>query len=112
MKKLTKVSKSEFPISETANSVEEYGQLVWNSMFDVFMGVGNKELSPNVGYWIAGDLLEPMKVGEPVKMMRYIRNGVKCEGIFYTTPIEEIFDGGFTTANSVYKLEEYNDSIS
>lgn len=113
MKKLTKIAVGDFPLVESANTLEEYGASVWNSLFTLF----ENHSSPPVDYWVAGDIIGEVTVGEPLKMYRHIRNDVKVEGIFYTSPVRELIKNsekeliGFSTANSVYRVENY-DGIS
>ena len=105
MKKLTKLDISENPLVESAGTLEEYGKSVWDSLGQ--LSINNDHLSPNVGYWVAGDILEGPVVGESLKMMRYIRNGIEVTGLFYTSPVVKIDGDYFTTGNSLYKIEDY-----
>jgi hypothetical protein len=112
MKKLTKIDTNEFPLVESAKTIEEYGASVWNSPFTLF----ENHLSPPIDYWVAGDIVGDIECGEPLKMKRYIRNGVEVEGIFYTSPVETIHGVKdeityIETKNSLYKIEEY-DAVS
>lgn len=105
MKKITKLDIPENPSVESAATVEQYGSSVWDSLFK--MSIADDHLSPNVGYWIAGDILDGPTVGEPVRIMRYIRNGAETTGLFYTSRVVSIDGDYFTTKNSIYKIEEY-----
>jgi len=105
MKKLTKIDKCDIPNVQSAQTVEEYGASVWDSLFKA--SISEDHLSPNVGYWVAGDILEGPEVGQSLKMMRYIRNDVKCPGLFYTSPVTIVDGDYFTTTNSIYKIEDY-----
>lgn len=58
------------------------------------------------GYTVLGAYDKPPTVGQPFAMWRYERNGVKVFGQFTTSPVTKVYDGGFETENSVYKLEQ------
>jgi hypothetical protein len=61
----------------------------------------------DVGYTIIGDLIFPIKVGNPIQVLRKFRNGVQCSGCFTSSVVESIEeDGLIKTQNSVYKIEE------
>lgn len=64
------------------------------------------------GYWIVGELIRPLEIGQPVIVHREMRNGVAVPGTFTTSLICEIegyptLDGAATikTENSVYRIE-------
>ena len=61
--------------------------------------------STPVNYEIEGYLLYPMKIGEAVTVHRFRRNNVAAEGLFETSPVTELTDNTFKTANSLYKYE-------
>jgi hypothetical protein len=108
MKKLTKIDTNEFPLVESAKTIEEYGASVWNSLYTLF----ENHLSPPIDYWIAGDIVGDIECGKSVVMNRKIRNGVEVDGIFYTSPVETIHREKdeityFVTKNSLYKVEDY-----
>jgi len=62
-------------------------------------------LSPNVDYWVIGEILDGPIIGESLRMFRYIRNDVEIPGVFATSPITEITENGFKKMNSVYLME-------
>lgn len=108
MKKLTKIALADFPLMESSKSIEEYGASVWNSLFTL----SGDHKSPPIDYWVAGYIVGEIKCGEPLQMMRTIRNGVETPGLFRTTPITNIGRLGdnirfIETANSLYKVEDY-----
>ena len=55
-----------------------------------------------VDYWLEGDLIYPIRVGERVQVNRTTRNGVECTGFFISSPVTLIVESTFYTANSVY----------
>jgi len=69
------------------------------------IGRSDNATSLPVDYCLIGFLAEPLKVGEACKVMRVERNGITVRGVFESTPIQELFDGGFVTQNSVYNVE-------
>ena len=109
MKKITKISTVDFPIKESAESIEEYGASVWNSLFSK-----NDEdhKSPPIDYWIAGSIIGEVECGKPLMVQRSIRNGVVVDGIFISSPIQYVLKSMdelcyITTKNSIYKIEDY-----
>ena len=58
-----------------------------------------------IEYSAEGELARPLQVGEGLIMLRDTRNGVKCPGVFQTSPIIEITRDSFMTKNSVYDYE-------
>jgi hypothetical protein len=56
------------------------------------------------GYYVLGYYIEEPVVGQPFRMVRYESNGVKAFGIMTTSPVVEIKDSSFKTANSIYQL--------
>ena len=104
MKKLTKLDVAEHPKVESANTLQEYGNSVWDLLESPIRE--QDHLSPNVGYWIIGTVLNELSVGEPLQMYRHSRNGVVVPGLFQTSLVTEIDGDYFTTTNSVYKLED------
>lgn len=94
--KITKLSPTvNFQVS-TAGSHDEYRDSLKT----------NNDVSPNVDYWVLGEILDGPIIGSPLKMFRYMRNGSEIYGLFTTSPITEITDNGFKTMNSVYLMEE------
>jgi hypothetical protein len=63
---------------------------------------GVKGKSIPVDYWLTGTLIQPITVGASVVVAREIRNGVEAPGIFQTSPVVEVTNDTFRTANSVY----------
>ena len=57
------------------------------------------------GYTVKGWLFKMPKVGEPLIVLRTECNGTIRLGRMDTTPITELTEGGFATANSVYRLD-------
>lgn len=57
-------------------------------------------------YWVKGELLKPIAIGERIVMNRSERNGILIPGIFITTPVTAIDGKVIVTANSVYHLED------
>lgn len=98
MIKVSKVKAVEGAVGTSAETIQEYRDS---------LSPGAAELSPCIDYWVAGNMLEPPEVGKCFVMNRTIRNGLTLDGIFYTTPVTEVFEGGFKTQNSVYSIEEY-----
>ncbi len=65
-----------------------------------------------VEYWMVGELTSPPLVGEKVRIIRYVRNGVICLGNYVSTRITQVVgdletdsDIIFTTQNSIYRIE-------
>lgn len=101
--KFTKLDVAPNPLCESAQSVEEYRLDLSKGWDGVFQYEG---LSPNVGYWIVGELLAEPKVGEVVRFYRHNRNGVECKGDFTSSTVTDIKGDLIFTRNSVYRLEE------
>lgn len=58
-----------------------------------------------VGYALRGILLEPLRVGAPMRVLRVERNGVPALGEFCSTAVVALRPGYFAeTSNSVYKV--------
>ncbi len=96
-KKITKINLSETTTAESAKSVEEYRS--------------SDHLSPNVGYWILGEIqVEPVVDGHMV-VYRTVRNGVACPGVFVSSKVEKVEEKHgvtyVTTANSIYLIADY-----
>jgi hypothetical protein len=107
MYKITKIKIVENPLAETAKSVEDYRESLLSDFLSPSMNVNH--LSPSIDYWVIGEILQQPIVGKSLIMDRWIRNGVPARGRFQTTEITELFEGGFKTMNSVYKIEEVTD---
>jgi hypothetical protein len=69
------------------------------------IGSRNNRESLPVDYEMIGDLLFEIEVGYPVIMRCVERNGTPCDSVFTSTPVLEITEGGFRTANSIYLME-------
>ena len=96
MKKLVKITK----IKAAENA--EYATPDWK---DYAIGKLNGNMSIPVDYYLEGYLLRDVQVGEHVLVERISRNGEKIGGFFSTSQVTEIYDGGFVTLNSVYKMD-------
>jgi len=68
-------------------------------------GADNPGVSMPVDYTIEGTLVNDIEIGEPVRVLRTKRNGIVVSGFFETSPVTKIGMEGFTTQNSVYRLE-------
>ena len=106
MKKLTKLDTAQNPRVESAQTVEEYGESIWQSLFKNTQ-FDSGHLSPSVGYSVVGEILREAVVGDSLRMMRYSRNGEVTPGVFQTSEITEVDGDYFTTMNSLYKVEDY-----
>lgn len=95
--RITKISAEEKPYAPTPD------------MSDYKAGEQNSGVSLPVKYTLTGYLRNDVEVGERLVVARDTRNGVKMQGIFSTSPVQdiELFPGGmlFHTENSVYRLE-------
>jgi len=58
-----------------------------------------------VDYVLIGFMDTPLAVGEVCKVLRIERNGTVAIGVFQSTAIQQVFDDGFVTRNSVYIVE-------
>jgi hypothetical protein len=101
MHKITKLKAVENASFPTASTTAEYRATLNEE--------SPKELSPNVDYWIIGEIIQSPVVGESMIVDRWNRNGVICRGIFQTSKIVEITETGIKTQNSEYKIEEVED---
>lgn len=70
----------------------------------------NQESLP-VEYTLEGILLKDIKIGESVSIDRRVRNGVKINGDFESSPVVKILPNGFETLNSVYLIEDAIPSV-
>jgi hypothetical protein len=59
-----------------------------------------------VAYWFEGWLVYPPIVGKRVAVLRLVRNGLRCPGVFWSTQVTSVEPGYFCTKNSVYKIAE------
>ena len=75
----------------------------WN---DWVPGALDNHGSLPVDYEMMGFLLRPIKVGEAVRLWRISRNGVKAEGLFISTPVQEVRGReSVITSNSIYEVK-------
>lgn len=95
--RLTKYAAVENPVHPSAN------------MDTYEMGVINSSVSLPIEYWLEGYLPNLIEVGKKVLVYRRVRNGVKTDGEFISTPVKEITPEGFNTQSSKYKLEVLTD---
>lgn len=58
-----------------------------------------------LGYWIEGDLVAPIQVGQSVAVRRSVRNGKHVPGLFWTSPVVAWDGQRLETANSLYRVE-------
>ena len=105
MHKLTKINVVENPQVETASDHDEYRRSILSSLHRI----DDNHLSPNVEYWVLGEITQKPEVGSFLVMDRWVRNGILARGRFSTSKITSITEDGFETMNSVYKLEEMDD---
>lgn len=109
MIKLTKININPNSEALQASTVEEYRidqeRGTWGQFYE--------GKSPPVEYWIIGEPLNELKIGESFLIDRYNRNGVIRRGRMHTSKVEKIEKDGdvtyITTANSLYKMEEVED---
>jgi len=64
------------------------------------------------GYEVEGALMEDIVPGSPVYLLRTKTNGRKALGLFETSPVTIVVDGGFETENSIYTVEEIKADIN
>jgi hypothetical protein len=100
MHKITKLKEVDGANYPAAPSHDEYRDGL-QSLDDKF--------SPNVDYWIIGELIQPPSIGHYVVVDRWVRNGVAIRGVFHSSLVTKITEDGFETQNSVYRLEEVAD---
>jgi hypothetical protein len=90
--RITKLAKVDKPRTESAKSEDYlYGQ--------------ENPLSLPTEYWLEGYLTDHIKLDQTVTVDRRIRNNVKVQGFFESTPVKFIGDNEFHTLNSIYKIE-------
>lgn len=68
-------------------------------------GVYNPTASLPVDYEILGFLVEDIRVGKPVILLRVARNGVRVLGYYQSTIVLELRGDGYVTKNSVYSVK-------
>jgi hypothetical protein len=100
MHKLTKIKTVDNPQAATASDYDKYRESLDSN---------DNHLSPNLEYWVIGEIIKKPEVGGFLVMDRWVRNGVLARGRFVTSEITSITEDGFETMNSVYKLEKTDD---
>lgn len=103
MYKITKLEICENPLVSTADSISQYRESVYRSLFTY----SSEHLSPSIGYEVIGEILQFPEVGKSVEMDRHFRNGEKIREAFITSKVTKVNGDIFTTKNSVYKIEKY-----
>lgn len=96
MHKITKLKAADNALYPTASTHDDYRESI----------ASGDNLSPNVDYWIIGEVLIGPTVGKSLLVKRYIRNGLEIPGMFNTSEITEITEDGFKTLNSEYRMEK------
>jgi len=70
---------------------------------------GNRAASPRhslpVAHAMKGVLLADVEVGKPVYLARMARNGELVDGIFTSSRVASVAQGGFTAASSIYRVK-------
>ena len=94
--KITKLSAVKNPVVQSAQSVDEYRESLHTY---------DETLSPNVDYWMIGELISGPVLGESVILQRSNRNGIEMPGVFTSSIVTKITEAGFETMNSNYKME-------
>lgn len=91
---------------------ESTAPLVRSGTWDTYRLGEVNEVSLPVDYEIEGQLIAPIAVGAAIEVLRTVRNGVQCPGVFRSSPVVRIDpeEGhglviNATTLNSVYRLE-------
>ena len=69
-------------------------------------GAINSDVSVPIDYWLIGWLVLPPQVGEPLRILRIVRDGIIFPGHFVSTLVMEIYGHEIHTMNSIYRLEE------
>jgi hypothetical protein len=64
-----------------------------------------------IDYTVEGEAQDLPKVGKSFQMMRDTRNGVRMLGVFVTSPVVEVTETTFRTANSVYDYSLLTDPV-
>jgi hypothetical protein len=69
------------------------------------LGSLKNQASLPISYTLKGYLVNPVRLGRPIQVLRIERNGVKKLGIFCSTPVVELGDHGVVeTYNSIYRV--------
>jgi len=69
------------------------------------LGSFDNQASLPISYTLKGYLMAQIDVGNPIRLLRIERNGIKALGLFESTPIVEIREEGLIeTYNSIYRL--------
>lgn len=90
--RLSKIGAPESPLVSPGN---------WSTYRE---GEANSASLP-LGYWLEGDLVAPIRVGDRVAVRRTRRNGKNVPGVFVSSPVV-FYDGiRLETANSIYRVE-------
>ena len=105
MYKITKLKPSDDALFPTAENHDEYRESVLQGIFTM----SGEHISPNIDYWVVGEILRGPNIGESLILDRWVRNGELIRGTFTTSKITKILEDGFETQNSVYKMEVVND---
>ena len=74
------------------------------------LGMINPHCSLPVDYVIVGLLIEPIRKGKPVQVMRLARNDRSVLGLFRSSTVIAFAPDWFITLNSVYHIREFPDS--
>lgn len=65
----------------------------------------HNQTSLPISYSLRGYLMAPIRYGYPMEVFRIQRNGVESFGIFHSTPVVDIREGGCVeTYNSIYRV--------
>jgi hypothetical protein len=57
-----------------------------------------------VGWWAAGFLIKPIRVGMPIQLLRIVRTGVVALGRFESSVVRSIEPPFVHTKNSLYQI--------
>lgn len=82
------------------------GHVVPSSAWHDWSIDGGNSASFPVDYEVEGFLTEAMQLGKPIIVFRTHRNGVRVDGLFYTTPVKEFKNGAAITLNSIYFIKK------
>lgn len=80
-----------------------YGAVAWMHFTPVQPNQDNESLP--IGYDLEGVLLDPIEVGAPIRIRRFLRNGVRADGLFVSSAVTQIGEDRLMTFNSIYKIE-------
>ena len=64
-----------------------------------------------MGYWLRGWMMGSCAIGQPVQVLRMIRNGERKLGLFVSTPVTTIGPHEFTTRNSRYTWRPHEETV-